>query len=126
MRGWNQFNRTKAGRDDHQAPSLLRDSVIGAVDDALFGIFAEMKSFVGKGFEEISEDGMPLKFWNIFHGHDVGPQLANEPSEFAEQCPFRVFFVLVPLCVFGERHAWRAADENWGVSIAVWLGNLAA
>ena len=71
-----------------------------------------MKSLVGERVQKIVEDRIPLEFGDIFHGHDVGPQFADEPGELRQQCPFRVVFVVESLCVFGKRLAWRASHQD--------------
>ena len=84
MRRWNEFDRPQSRREDHQASSLLRDTVIGAIDNAPFRIVDEIKPFVREDLEKPIEDGIALKFWNVLHGHDVGLQFANEPGEMPE------------------------------------------
>ena len=106
--------------------AVVRNTVVGAIDDPSCRIVREAESLAGERIEKIIEHGMALKLWDVFHGRDVGPEFADEPGEFLQQRPFWVFLVVESLRVFRERHAGCAANENANASFRIMFGEIVA
>ena len=72
-----EFDGTKSRCHEYEAAPMLGNAVVGAVDDTVFFVFVEMKSFVDQGSKEVGKNGIPLEIRNIFHTDDVGLQFAD-------------------------------------------------
>lgn len=96
---WKECYRSKTGRKNDQASSVLRNAVIRTVNDVKAYVSCEAEFFVVQDLEKLVEHRVALKLGNVLHRDDVGLCFTHESPEFPEKGPFGVLFVVDPLRV---------------------------
>jgi hypothetical protein len=119
VRRWNELNWSQPGCDYNQTATVLRDSVILAVNDLLLRVLHVVEPLVVKRGHEVGEDFIALKFRDVLHAHDIGLGLAYESGKVSEQGPFWIPFILKALRVLGKRLAGRASNQY--ACVALWV-----
>lgn len=116
VRRRNEFDGTEARGDEDEPGTMLRQSVVRAIDDLLFGFGGKMETGVCERVEKVEKDVVSLKFWDVLHAHDVNVRCLDEAGEMVEQRPVVLFLQSLALSVFRERLAGRASHEDADVS----------
>jgi hypothetical protein len=119
MRRRYEFDGAQSRCNEYEAAPMLRNAVIGAIDNTLFFVFVEMKSFVGQRSKKVGENGIPLELRHIFHTDDVRPQFVDESRKLLQQAPFGVCFRVEALCVSREWLTGSATDKDANMILGV-------
>jgi len=79
---------------------MLREAVIGTVNNPLFILFIEVKPLGCKCCKKIMVNCMPPKFGNVFHTYDIRFEFVDETSKLVEQGPFWIILIVKTLGIF--------------------------
>jgi len=100
------LNWPKSGGQKDEPVTLLRNSVIGTVDDAVAHVIFRLL----EGSDESPKDVLFGETGHVFHGHQVGQDSLNEIRDFGEEMP--AFVRLTRLLVIGRKRLARRTSSQ--------------